>query len=99
MHRMLRRAPSARTPAPGARASNVKAVKVTFGDAVVTGLITVTKGGQEVRAKTAGLKASNKAVLQATFAKALAKGSYTVSWRARADDGHSESGSWRFTVR
>lgn len=28
-----------------------------------------------------------------------ARGSYQVSWRARADDGHSESGSWRFTVR
>lgn len=90
---------TSRTPAPGAKVSNVKAVKVTFGESVVTGLISVTKGGREVKAKTAGLKPSNHAILQATFAKALSKGTYAVSWRARADDGHSESGTWSFTVR
>ena len=89
----------ARTPAPGARASNVKAVRVTFGESVVTGLITVSRGGREIQAKTAGLKPSNHAVLQATFARALRKGAYRVSWRARADDGHSESGTWSFRVR
>jgi uncharacterized protein YcnI len=88
-----------RTPAPGSKASKVNAVKVTFGESVVTGLISVSKGGQEVTAKSAGLKPSNHAILQATFAKALSKGTYKVSWRARADDGHSESGTWSFTVR
>ena len=88
-----------RTPAPGAKVAKVKAVKVTFGESVVTGLISVSKGGKAVKARRSGLTSSNKAVLQATFAKALSKGTYTVSWRARADDGHSESGTWRFTVR
>lgn len=88
-----------RTPAPGAKVSNVKAVKVTFGEAVVTGLISVSKGGSEVKAKSSGLTSSNHAILQATFAKALSKGTYTVRWRARADDGHSESGTWTFMVR
>jgi uncharacterized protein YcnI len=88
-----------RTPSPGATVSRVKAVKVVFRDTVVTGLITVSKDGRPVTAKRAGLKPSNQAVLQATFARALSKGSYTVSWRARADDGHSESGTWRFRVR
>jgi uncharacterized protein YcnI len=89
----------ARTPAPGSKASNVKAVKVTFGESVVTGLISVSRVGQEVAATSVGLKPSNHAILQATFAKALSKGTYTVRWRARADDGHSESGTWSFTVR
>lgn len=88
-----------RTPAPRSKVSNVKAVKVAFGEAVVTGLISVSKGGGAVKATSSGLKSSNHAILQATFAKALSKGTYTVSWRARADDGHSESGTWTFTVR
>jgi uncharacterized protein YcnI len=88
-----------RTPAPGSRASNVKAVTVTFGESVVTGLISVSKDGRDVRAKTAGLKPSNHAILRATFARALSQGTYKVSWRARADDGHSESGTWSFRVR
>jgi periplasmic copper chaperone A len=87
-----------RTPAPGSKVSNVKSVNVTFGEGVVTGLISVKKGGQEVKPKSTGLAKKNT-VLQATFAKALSKGSYTVEWRARADDGHSETGTWSFTVR
>jgi methionine-rich copper-binding protein CopC len=46
-----------------------------------------------------GLKASNKAVLQWIPKAPLGPGGYTVDWRARADDGHSEKGSWRFRVR
>lgn len=87
-----------RTPAPNSKVSKVTSVKVTFGESVVTGLISLTKGGTTVTAKTSGLKPGNKAILQETFAKPLAKGVYQVSWRALADDGHRESGSWRFTV-
>ncbi len=88
-----------RTPAPGAKASHVRSVKVTFGEAVVTGLISVTRNGHKVRAKTSGLKSSNQAILQETFSRALSKGTYRVSWRALADDGHHEQGAWTFTVR
>jgi len=87
-----------RTPKPGSKVSNVRSVNVTFGEGVVTGLISVTKDGAEVKAKSSGLNAK-KTVLKATFAKALAKGTYKVNWRSLADDGHRQSGSWTFTVR
>jgi methionine-rich copper-binding protein CopC len=38
------------------------------------------------------------AVVAAVFARSLGKGSYNVKWRALADDGHHESGSWTFKV-
>jgi uncharacterized protein YcnI len=88
-----------RTPAPGATVSSVSSVQVRFSDAIVTGLISVTKGGTEVAAKTSGLLASNHAILRGTFAKPLSKGTYAVAWRALADDGHHEDGTWKFTVR
>jgi methionine-rich copper-binding protein CopC len=88
-----------RTPAPNAKVAKVTSVKVTFGEAVITGLISLTKDGTTVSSRTSGLKPGNKAVLQETFARPLAKGVYQVSWRALADDGHREAGTWRFTVR
>jgi copper resistance protein C len=87
-----------RTPAPGSKVSNVTSVNITFGEGVVTGLISMTKDGQTVKPKTSGLSKKNT-VLSETFAKALAKGTYTVSWRALADDGHHQSGTWDFTVK
>jgi methionine-rich copper-binding protein CopC len=48
--------------------------------------------------KAAGLKPGNKALLRAVFTKSLGKGSYKVKWRALADDGHHENGSWTFKV-
>jgi uncharacterized protein YcnI len=86
-----------RTPAPGSKAAKVKAVKVTFAESIVTGLISVSKGGTQLKAKTSGLN-KKKTVLAETFSKPLSKGSYTVSWRALADDGHRENGTWTFTV-
>jgi CopC domain len=35
----------------------------------------------------------------ARFAQKLAAGKYTVSWRVKADDGDTEQGTFRFTVR
>ena len=46
-----------------------------------------------------GLQPSNHARLRAVFARRLPAGKYAVSWRARADDGHREHGTFRFTVR
>jgi methionine-rich copper-binding protein CopC len=87
-------------PAKGATVSNVRTVSVRFGDSVVTGLITVAGAdGTAVRARAAGLDPRNKARLRATFARRLRSGSYRVSWRARADDGHSERGTFTFRVR
>jgi uncharacterized protein YcnI len=87
-----------RTPAPGAKVTKAKSVKISFGEAIVTGLISVSKGGTPVKAKTSGLN-KKKTVLAETFSKPLSKGTYTVSWRALADDGHHEKGTWTFTVR
>jgi copper resistance protein C len=87
-------------PKKDATVSNVRTVSVRFGEAVVTGLISVKRAdGSTVQAKASGLQPSNKARLRATFASKLPSGRYTVSWRARADDGHSERGTFRFRVR
>jgi methionine-rich copper-binding protein CopC len=87
-------------PANGSTVSSVRTVSVRFGEAVVTGLISVKRAnGSTVAAKASGLQPSNKARLRATFAKKLAPGRYSVSWRALADDGHRERGTFRFTVR
>ena len=87
-------------PKDNATVSNVRTVNVRFGEAVVTGLIGVKRAdGSSVPAKASGLQPSNKARLRATFASKLPSARYTVSWRARADDGHSERGTFRFRVR
>jgi methionine-rich copper-binding protein CopC len=53
---------------------------------------------KELTPKAAGLKPGDKAILRAVFASSLPDGSYRVAWRALADDGHHEKGSWTFHV-
>jgi len=55
----------------------------------------------ELRAQSgrSGLDPRNHARLRATFPHNLSLGRYTVKWRARADDGHSEKGTFTFRVR
>jgi methionine-rich copper-binding protein CopC len=87
------------SPAKGATASHVRTVSVRFGEAVLTGLITVKRAdGSAVAAKASGLT-NGKKRLRATFAGNLASGRYTVSWRVKADDGDSEKGTFSFRVR
>jgi methionine-rich copper-binding protein CopC len=87
-------------PAKGATVSSVRTVSVRFGESVVTGLVSVARAdGSPVAPRAAGLDPRNKARLCATFARRLPAGSYKVSWRARADDGHSERGTFTFRVR
>ena len=88
------------SPKDGATVSKVRTVSVRFGEAVVTGKITVYKAsGSAVAASASGLAPKNKARLRATFTKNLPSGRYTVSWRALADDGHHEKGTFKFRVR
>jgi methionine-rich copper-binding protein CopC len=87
-----------RTPKPGSHVAKVRTVSVRFGEAVVTGRIQVFRGSRELTPKAAGLKPGDKAILRAVFASALPEGSYRVAWRALADDGHHEKGSWTFHV-
>jgi methionine-rich copper-binding protein CopC len=86
-------------PAKNSTASNVRTVGVRFGEAVVTGLITVKRAnGTTVSARQSGL-ASGKKRLRAVFARKLPAGRYTVSWRVRADDGDREKGTFSFRAR
>lgn len=88
-----------RTPTKGSTVHHaVKEVHVTFDEAVITGLITIKKGTSAVALKSNGLKAKHHAILQGIPKQPLTKGSYTVNWRATADDGHHEKGSWTFKV-
>jgi hypothetical protein len=88
------------SPKNGSTVAKVRTVSVRFGEAVVTGKITVYKAsGSALAAKASGLAPNNKARLRATFARNLPTGRYTVKWRALADDGHRETGTFRFRVR
>jgi methionine-rich copper-binding protein CopC len=89
------------SPRNNATVSNVRTVSVRFGESVVTGLINVrrTDGGSMSAPTASGLQPGNHARLRAVFRRKLPAGRYGVSWRARADDGHSERGTFRFTVR
>jgi methionine-rich copper-binding protein CopC len=88
------------SPAKGATVSRIRSVSVRFGAAVVTGTISVARSdGSAVAAREAGLDPRNRARLRATFARKLTAGRYTVNWRARATDGHSERGTFSFRVR
>ena len=87
-----------RTPKPGSTVAKVRTVSVRFGEAVITGRIQVFRGSRELTPRTSGLEPGNKAVLRAVFSTALPKGAYRVAWRALADDGHRETGSWTFRV-
>jgi methionine-rich copper-binding protein CopC len=87
------------SPKKNATVSAVRTVSVRFGEAVVTGKISVKNAsGRTMAARASGLT-NGKKRLRATFSRKLASGKYTVSWRVRADDGDSEKGTFRFTVR
>ena len=82
------------------RHSAVREVHATFTSSLVTGTITIKKSnGATVALKRNGLKSSNKRILQAVPRSPLGSGRYTVEWRARAPDGHSQRGSWSFRVQ
>jgi methionine-rich copper-binding protein CopC len=87
------------SPKKNATVTTVRTVSVRFGEAVVTGKIGVKRAnGSAVAASASGLT-NGKKRLRAAFSKTLAAGKYTVSWRVRADDGDTETGTFRFTVR
>jgi methionine-rich copper-binding protein CopC len=78
----------------------VREVHATFSQVLVTGTITIKNAnGHVISLRANGLKPSNRRVLRAVPRVALATGSYTVGWRARAADGHTQTGSWKFRVR
>src|SRR5689334_4201404 len=67
------------SPKKGATVSSVRTVSVRFGEAVLTGLISVKHtNGKAVKANASGL-VSGKKRLRAAFSKSLAAGKYTVN--------------------
>jgi uncharacterized protein YcnI len=85
-----------RTPASGSTARGVKRVAIVFGQRLVTGKIDVYRGATRVTPSRSG---PSGAVVAASFSHALAAGGYTARWRAVAEDGHVQTGSWSFKVR
>jgi methionine-rich copper-binding protein CopC len=78
----------------------VREVRATFVSSLTTGTMTIkNETGHVITLRANGLKPGNKRVLRAVPRRALPSGRYTVEWRARAPDGHSQRGSWRFRVR
>ena len=96
----LGRAPVVGTsPHDGARVSSVRSVDVHFGEAVLTGLISVKNAnGAVVRARLAGLTGDRKR-LREVFTRPLRRGRYTVRWVILAADGAQQRGTFRFSVR
>src|SRR4051812_37635859 len=87
------------SPKKNTTVSTVRTVSVRFGEAVVTGKIGVKRAnGSAVAASASGLT-NGKKRLRAAVSKKLAAGKYTVSWRVKADDGDTETGTFGFTVR
>src|SRR4051794_22477450 len=88
-----------RTPKPGSSLSSApKTIRISFDEAVVTGkFASVTRNGKAVA--FASKLSTHKAAIIATPKSELQAGTYKVSWRALADDGHHEKGSWSFRVR
>ena len=83
-----------KTPTPNSKVAATKSVKMMFSEAILTGTLIVKRGSKLVGT---GVLSSTKRSIEAKFTKPLADGVYTVSWTALADDGHRESGSWKFT--
>ena len=87
------------SPKNGSTRSKVRTVSVRFGEAVVTGKITVRKAsGAAVAAKSSGLAPKNKALLRAVFSHEPALREVHRQWRALADDGHHEKGTFHFRI-
>lgn len=84
-------------PANAASVStSIKRVSVTFDEAVTTGTLSVRTGGGAAVPVTVRHKGAK---ITGTLQRRLGKGRYRVSWRAVADDGHKERGTWSFRVR
>jgi len=84
-------------PANGSTvSSSVKTITVRFDEAVLTGTLSVkTASGTAVPVSVR----QKGAKITGTLGRKLTAGRYRVTWRARADDGHRETGSFSFRVR
>jgi methionine-rich copper-binding protein CopC len=89
------------SPASGATAkTTIKSVTVTFTGQIQSGTLRVTgPGGKVVSVGTGGRDPRNVKRLLVGLKRSLKAGSYKASWKVAAADGHSQHGSFRFTLR
>jgi methionine-rich copper-binding protein CopC len=89
------------SPASGATAkTTITSVTVTFTGPIRSGTLRVTGPGGKVVSVGAGARdPRNVKRLLAGLRGSLQAGSYKASWRIAAHDGHSQRGSFRFTLR
>lgn len=73
-------------------------VSVTFQGQILSGSITVRKGGKVVSTGPNGIDPRNVARLRVKLERGLGTGVYSVAWEAKAPDGHHQTGSFRFRV-
>ena len=88
------------SPASGATAkTSVKQVTVTFNKALRSGTLRVTGPGGKVVSSGGGVDPRNVKRLLAGLKGSLKAGSYKASWTIVAADGHTQKGSFRFTLK
>ena len=91
----------ATSPRSGGTASTaITKVTVTFSGPMRSGTIRVTgAGGAVVSSGKGGRDPRNVTRLTVPLKQGLKAGRYSARWRATAADGHTQRGSFRFTLR
>jgi methionine-rich copper-binding protein CopC len=88
-------------PAKGKTASkNISTVSVTFTGALRKGTLKVTGPGGKTYSKASGGRDPRKiSRLRTSMKSGLKAGTYKARWSITAGDGHTESGSFTFTLK
>jgi copper transport protein len=88
------------SPGAGKTAStSIRAVSVTFTGRLLTGTLTVTGPGGTVSVGRGGRDPRKLSRVKVRLESGLRAGGYTARWGIVAGDGHSQRGSFRFTLR
>ncbi|MGD9695106.1 MAG: copper resistance protein CopC [Thermoleophilia bacterium] len=88
------------TPAAGKTApTTIRVVSVRFNGGIHSGTLKVTgPGGAKVSVGAGKRNARNVTLLAVRLRSGLAPGRYTVTWKAIAFDGHTQTGAFRFRL-
>jgi len=89
------------SPSAGAtKGTGLRTVTATFTQAIQRGSITVTGPGGTTASKGSGGRDPRKiSRLKVGLKRGLKAGRYKVRWTIKAVDGHTQSGTFRFTLR
>ena len=89
------------SPSAGSTArTGLRAVKVTFTQAIQRGTLRVTGPGGAVASKGSGGRDPRRiSRLKVRLKRGLGPGRYTARWTIKAVDGHEQSGSFSFRLR